>query len=140
MVRQRPASTPFFVTHSLTGGTGSGFTSRMLTTLADEYPNRKIYTYSVTPFVNGEGRVTDSCGPVWCYNALLGLGYLDAFSDACIVKENCMVGEECGKVFGRVDMDGINGRIGEDFKSLLWGGGEVRPHTHICALLARSAR
>ncbi|GMH76155.1 hypothetical protein TrRE_jg3115, partial [Triparma retinervis] len=39
------------VTHSLTGGTGSGVTSRVLEAISDEHPKADIYTLTITPFV-----------------------------------------------------------------------------------------
>eukprot|EP00520_Triparma_pacifica_P015725 CAMPEP_0118646506 /NCGR_PEP_ID=MMETSP0785-20121206/8094_1 /TAXON_ID=91992 /ORGANISM="Bolidomonas pacifica, Strain CCMP 1866" /LENGTH=346 /DNA_ID=CAMNT_0006538507 /DNA_START=49 /DNA_END=1085 /DNA_ORIENTATION=+ len=71
------SSTPpsILLTHSLTGGTGSGCTSRILEYLRDENPKRGIYTYSVTPFGRG-GRVTDSTGPLSSYNSLLCMVHL----------------------------------------------------------------
>jgi len=134
ITRSSSSHSPFFVAHSLTGGTGSGFTSRLLTELKDEYPKRSVYTYSLTPFVSDVGddwRVTDSCGPVWAYNALLALEYLDEFADAVFLRSNADLLNEAraakatkGRTAAStpVTVSDVNTRIAADFKGLLHPG------------------
>jgi len=42
----------FVLTHSIAGGTGSGFGSYLLERLNDHYPKKLIQTYSVFPIEN----------------------------------------------------------------------------------------
>jgi hypothetical protein len=130
LANDSPPTAPFFVPHSLTGGTGSGFTSRLLADLKDQHPKRCIYTYSVTPFTNANNFVTDSCGPVWSYNALLALSYIDAYADCSVLRYNADLMREAQAIRGgtpgpssaSVNMTDVNQRIVCDFKSLLHPG------------------
>lgn len=54
------------ITHSIGGGTGSGFGSLILDQLTEEYPTSTIFTYPVIPSTNPPGD-----GTVHAYNAVL---------------------------------------------------------------------
>jgi hypothetical protein len=67
----------FNMMHSLSGGTGSGCTSRLIESLRDEYGSKVfICTQSVAPFKSGEL-------PLQHYNNLLCLSHLNEYAD-CI--------------------------------------------------------
>lgn len=70
----------FVLTHSIAGGTGSGFGSYLLERLNDRYPKKLIQTYSVFP---NENDVV-----VQPYNCLLSLKRLTLNADACVVIDN----------------------------------------------------
>jgi len=70
----------FILTHSIAGGTGSGFGSYLLERLNDRYPKKLIQTYSVFP---GENDVV-----VQPYNSLLTLKRLTQNADCVIVLDN----------------------------------------------------
>lgn len=69
----------FVLTHSIAGGTGSGFGSYLLEKLCDRYPKKITQTYSVFP---NEDIVVQS------YNSLLTLKRLILNSDAVVVLDN----------------------------------------------------
>ncbi|GMH58191.1 hypothetical protein TrVE_jg14299 [Triparma verrucosa] len=89
-------SRTFLVTHSITGGTGSGLTSRFLESLRSDHPKSNIISYTIEPFmtsVAGKGGgmekfITDSTGPLYSYNTLLALVHLREYCDAVILKGN----------------------------------------------------
>lgn len=70
----------FVMTHSVAGGTGSGFGSFMLEALNDRYPKKLIQTYSVFP---NEGDVV-----IAPYNCILSLKRLALNADASVVIDN----------------------------------------------------
>ena len=70
----------FVLTHSIAGGTGSGFGSYLLERLNDRYPKKLIQTYSVFP---NENDVV-----VQPYNCLLSLKRLTLNADAVVVIDN----------------------------------------------------
>lgn len=70
----------FILTHSIAGGTGSGFGSYLLERLNDRYPKKLIQTYSVFP---GENDVV-----VQPYNSLLTLKRLTQNADCVVVLDN----------------------------------------------------
>ena len=115
----------FFLSHSLTGGTGSGVTSRLLQALKDEHPKASIYTYTLSPFVtsppNGPATVTDSTGPLHSYNSLLALVYLQQFTDGVILRSNSDVMRDVKSLSGisEVKMFDVNNRIATDLSGLL---------------------
>ena len=81
----------FLVSHSLTGGTGSGLTSSLLPSLRDLQPKASIVAYTISPFLTthrGIASVTDSTGPLHAYNSILTLVPLREFADAVIMKSN----------------------------------------------------
>ena len=81
----------FLVSHSLTGGTGSGLTSSLLPSLRDLHPKAKIVAYTISPFLTshrGISSVTDSTGPLHSYNTILTLVHLRENCDAVIMKAN----------------------------------------------------
>ena len=74
----------FMLIHSINGGTGSGFGSKLLEKLNDTFPKKLIQTYSVFPNMTG-----DSGGVVVTpYNSILTLKRLILNSDSVIVLDN----------------------------------------------------
>ncbi|XP_065891229.1 tubulin delta chain-like isoform X2 [Dysidea avara] len=69
------------VFHSLAGGTGSGFGSRLVELLRDEYPLAYILSMAVTPFHTGET-------PLQHYNSLLCLSWLQKYVDGIMLFSN----------------------------------------------------
>eukprot|EP00762_Andalucia_godoyi_P001996 ANDGO_02543.mRNA.1 Tubulin gamma chain len=69
------------VFHSLSGGTGSGFGSRLLVELRDEFPDDFLMTASVAPFSSGEI-------PLQNYNAALTVDVLQDVADAVFLFSN----------------------------------------------------
>lgn len=70
----------FVLTHSIAGGTGSGFGSYLLERLNDHYPKKLIQTYSVFP---GENDIV-----VQPYNCLLSIKRLTLNADCVVVLDN----------------------------------------------------
>merc|ERR1719163_2386744 len=72
----------FIMSHSIAGGTGSGFGSYLLEQLNDKYPKKIIQTYSVFPnTVNADVVVQP-------YNSLLSLKRLILNADSVVVVDN----------------------------------------------------
>lgn len=71
----------FVMTHSIAGGTGSGFGSFLLEALNDRYPKKLIQTYSVFP---NENDVV-----IQPYNCVLSMKRLILNADAVVVIDNC---------------------------------------------------
>lgn len=71
----------FILLHSVGGGTGSGFGSRILQLLRESYPEKPIYSVSVLPFLSGDA-------PLQSYNALLSLSFAQEFSDVVSLFSN----------------------------------------------------
>jgi len=67
--------------YSLAGGTGSGFGSRILETMRDEYSMNLLYNTVVFPSFSGEN-------PLQQYNCLLSISHLQDFSDGVIYFQN----------------------------------------------------
>ena len=67
--------------HSLSGGTGSGVTSRLSEMIKDEIPSRPLITCSVAPFEMGDT-------PLQHYNTLLTLHKLNEQCDAILMQYN----------------------------------------------------
>jgi len=67
--------------YSLAGGTGSGFGSRILETMRDEYSMNLLYNTVVFPSFSGEN-------PLQQYNCLLSISHLQDFSDGIIYFQN----------------------------------------------------
>jgi len=72
----------FQLCHSLGGGTGSGFGSRVLSSLREEYPDRMISTYSVVPSAKSSDVVLEP------YNTTLSLHHLMENADECFLFDN----------------------------------------------------
>jgi tubulin beta len=72
----------FQLTHSLGGGTGSGFGTLLLSKIADEYQDRMVMTFSVFP----SPRVSDTV--VEPYNTTLSVNQLLEFADQVMVIDN----------------------------------------------------
>jgi tubulin gamma len=70
----------FVLTHSIAGGTGSGFGSYLLERLNDHYPKKLIQTYSVFPIENDV--------VVQPYNCLLSIKRLTLNADCVVVLDN----------------------------------------------------
>ena len=71
----------FVMTHSIAGGTGSGFGSFLLEAMNDRYPKKLIQTYSVSP--------NDNDVVIQPYNCVLTLKRLTLNADAVVVIDNC---------------------------------------------------
>ena len=72
----------FMLSHSINGGTGSGFGSYILESLNDRYPKKLIQTYSVFPNINNyDVNVTP-------YNSVLTLKRLILNADSVVVLDN----------------------------------------------------
>eukprot|EP00484_Ammonia_sp_Unknown_P031068 CAMPEP_0197030650 /NCGR_PEP_ID=MMETSP1384-20130603/9839_1 /TAXON_ID=29189 /ORGANISM="Ammonia sp." /LENGTH=488 /DNA_ID=CAMNT_0042460037 /DNA_START=251 /DNA_END=1717 /DNA_ORIENTATION=- len=73
----------FVLTHSIAGGTGSGFGSYLLEQLTDRYPKKIVQTYSVFPNDADKSDVV-----VHPYNSVLTLKRLILNSDSTVVIDN----------------------------------------------------
>jgi len=73
----------FVLTHSIAGGTGSGFGSYLLEQLSDRYPKKIVQTYSVFPNDADKSDVV-----VHPYNSVLTLKRLILNSDSTVVIDN----------------------------------------------------
>ena len=73
----------FTLTHSISGGTGSGLGSFILESLADRHAKKLIQTYSVFPDLKESGDVV-----VYPYNCVLTLKRLTLNADAVTVIDN----------------------------------------------------
>jgi tubulin gamma len=71
----------FVLTHSIAGGTGSGFGSFLLEAMNDRYQKKLIQTYSVYP---NENDVV-----IQPYNCILSMKRLTLNADAVVVIDNC---------------------------------------------------
>ncbi|XP_033114487.1 tubulin delta chain-like [Anneissia japonica] len=67
--------------HSLCGGTGSGFGSRLCEAIRDDYPMAYIQSVVVAPFQTGES-------PLQNYNATLCMAWLQRYSDSVFLYYN----------------------------------------------------
>ncbi|CAD5233284.1 unnamed protein product [Bursaphelenchus xylophilus] len=72
----------FMLTHSVSGGTGSGMGSKLLESVRDCYPKKLLQAYSVFP-VKGESNVV-----VEPYNAVLTTCRLAEYADLVMVVDN----------------------------------------------------
>jgi hypothetical protein len=86
VVEQRVSETEalggFILTHSVGGGTGSGFGSRIIRTLRERYPKVPIMTFSIFPSPKISETVVEP------YNAILALSNLAKYASACVVLDN----------------------------------------------------
>ncbi|KAK0416722.1 hypothetical protein QR680_012648 [Steinernema hermaphroditum] len=73
----------FIVSHSVSGGTGSGLGSYVLEKLRDEFPKNAIQTYSVFPCMNEMSDVV-----VNPYNSVLTLSRLIENPDSVVILDN----------------------------------------------------
>jgi len=81
----------FQLTHSLGGGTGSGFGTLLLAKLAEEYQDRMTMTFSVFP----SPRVSDTV--VEPYNTTLSVNQLLEWADQVMVIDNEALYDICSK-------------------------------------------
>jgi tubulin alpha len=79
----------FVITHSVGGGTGSGFTSLLLERLATEFPKSTKLDYCVYPSRNMSTSVVEP------YNAVLSTHALMEFCDVTMVLENEALYDVC---------------------------------------------
>ncbi|KAL9643520.1 hypothetical protein ABK040_010134 [Willaertia magna] len=70
-----------FVFHSLGGGTGSGFGSRVIEEIRNRYPSMYLFTISIAPFLHGDT-------PLQHYNCLLSLSSVHQFADGVFLFVN----------------------------------------------------
>lgn len=80
----------FVLTHSIAGGTGSGFGSYLLEQLHDRYPKKLIQTYSVFPNQSEHADVV-----VQPYNSVLAIKRLILDVDAVVVLDNTALNRIC---------------------------------------------
>lgn len=73
--------TGIILLHSLSGGTGSGFGSRMLEVLRDLYPINHLMSCAFAPHASGES-------PLQHYNALLTLATVQRTTDCVVLTHN----------------------------------------------------
>lgn len=78
---RRDGGFAFCMLHSTGGGTGSGLGSRVVESLADEYPRATRLAVSVLPFESGGS-------PLQCYNAALALRSVHEHCDAVVWAAN----------------------------------------------------
>ncbi|XP_070185958.1 tubulin delta chain-like isoform X2 [Littorina saxatilis] len=69
------------LTHSLSGGTGSGFGSRLCEALRDEYPMNYLLSVTFAPCASGES-------PLQHYNSLMCLATLQRSADGIMLIQN----------------------------------------------------
>ncbi|CAD5230835.1 unnamed protein product [Bursaphelenchus okinawaensis] len=72
----------FMLTHSVSGGTGSGMGSRLLESLRDAYPKKMVQTYSVFPVKDESNNVLQT------YNAMLAVSQHTLYADMVTVVDN----------------------------------------------------
>jgi len=72
----------FVMFHSISGGTGSGFSSYLLDMVKQEYPNKQLFTYSLIPSPNISNIVVEP------YNAVLAMRDLGELSDVNFLLDN----------------------------------------------------
>ena len=77
----------FVLTHSISGGTGSGMGSYVLEKLADRFPRKLVQTYSVFPNQESNNDVVSDV-VVQPYNSILTLKRLTQSSDCVVVLDN----------------------------------------------------
>lgn len=98
------------LTHSLSGGTGSGLGSRILENIKEAYPRQHIISPVVQPFAVGDL-------PLQHYNSILALSTLQRYSDAIVMFNNdeVMLALSGKRVRDRapVDLDQMNSYIGD---------------------------
>ncbi|KAK8801923.1 hypothetical protein WA158_006318 [Blastocystis sp. Blastoise] len=75
----------FLLTHSISGGTGSGMGSYVLENLNDNFPKKLIQTYSVFP---QENKLQNSDIVVSPYNSLLTQTRLINYADSTVIIDN----------------------------------------------------
>lgn len=74
-------SEPCVMFHSIAGGTGSGFGSRLMQELKDSFQHMTLMNVSVGPYTSGEI-------PLQYLNSVLSLAHLQQFSDAVLYFSN----------------------------------------------------
>lgn len=79
----------FILTHSLGGGTGSGFGSLISSRLSTEYPSKSLHNYCVMPSPNLSNSVVEP------YNALLSLADLNELENLLFFFDNESLYEIC---------------------------------------------
>ena len=99
----------FMLVHSLCGGTGSGFGSRITMELKSEYPEMFVVNVVVLPFQTGEN-------PVQSYNVILALDRLQKYSDMIVAVENSFVAQELAGAKQKVSMYQLNEKIISDLQ------------------------
>ncbi|XP_065187572.1 uncharacterized protein LOC135818158 [Sycon ciliatum] len=87
-VERCDAFSGFVVTHSLSGGTGSGMGSHLVECLRDEYPLAQQLSVCVAPLLNGES-------PMQWYNCALCLQHLYSHCDGILLLENDLLLRQC---------------------------------------------
>ena len=102
---------------SLAGGTGSGFGSRIMETMRDEYTSNLLYNTVVFPSASGEN-------PLQQYNCLLSLSHLQDFSDGIIYFQNdkvfkCLSRIGVGDNTKPINIDDINEYVASLLANLL---------------------
>ncbi len=88
----------FQLTHSIGGGTGSGFGSMLLNKLSEEYSSKILFNFSVLPGSSSELGPSDVV--VEPYNALLSLNSIVENSHLALPIENSSLYRICTKNLG----------------------------------------
>jgi len=112
------------MTHSISGGTGSGLGTRLLCDIREQYPDRILETNTVFPSTN----VTDSA--VEPYNATLSMYHIIENTDYTNVIQNESLYDICSRSLkmARCDLDDFNRLISvqmSDVSSSLRFGGAL---------------
>lgn len=94
---------------SLAGGTGSGFGSRLIEELRDDYTVNMLYNTAIFPSANGEN-------PLQQYNSILSLSHMQNFSDGILYFQNEKIFKYINRVGGineekTVNLDDMNDYI-----------------------------
>lgn len=84
----------FIITNSLSGGTGSGFTSLLLEQLTEDYANQAKFSFSVYPNVEWNGTK-----PKEVLNSVLALSHLTNNSDVNVFFDNEALNKVCKHKF-----------------------------------------
>ena len=101
----------FLLVHSLCGGTGSGYGSRITEEIKRIYPEMFVVNVAVLPFRTGEN-------PLQSYNVVLAMNKLQEYSDMIVLIENSVVANELSSAKQKVSMYQINGKIISDLQIL----------------------
>ncbi|KAI9207169.1 Tubulin/FtsZ, GTPase domain-containing protein [Polychytrium aggregatum] len=109
--------------HSIAGGTGSGFGSRLVERLRDDYLKGYIFNSAVVPFASGETALQH-------YNSLLSLSWMQRHSDFIGLFPNDMMMSSIQRQFthyvnrgsaktDKVSLDDLNGYLAHCLSTML---------------------
>ncbi|KAL8164653.1 UNVERIFIED_CONTAM: hypothetical protein K2H54_001076 [Gekko kuhli] len=98
-VERRDCYSGTVLLHSLGGGTGAGFSSRLCEAIREEYPLGHILAVSVAPHQAGES-------PLQHYNALLCLSWLQRYADGILLFHNDELLKRAASLQGKATAEG----------------------------------